>query len=711
MDMNPYVGARAFLPHEKLYGREREVQELCDLLLSERIVLVHAPSGAGKTSLIQAGLRGPLSEHGFIVSPVLRVGAELPAGVSETANRYVLSTLMYLDGEDVTADETRMEHLQTLSLQDYVCDWENFDIPPLRPGADNTHSGASPTGEYIASVEQELSPEEEDHFIPPPRARLLVFDQFEEVLTQSGSDVDAKKEFFRQLGTLLRGSDSRSRADDHRNNDQRLRLVDDVWALFSIREEFVSALEPYLWSLPGGIRSRYRMDFLGIEAAAEAIEGPAASRNVTYQDDAVSHVIDDLRTIRTQLSDGSITAEKGPYVEPVHLQVVCERLWRKLPIGTKVIAKKSVKKLGGVDHALRNYYRARVKAVSKEDVELERRIRTWISEELILPQGVRNQVLRGTQTEAGLDEHVIAELDKVYLVRTEKRRGLVWYELAHDRLIDPVRDDNARWFAEHASALHRDAAFWEAAGRRRRYLLHGDALTAAVQAAPERKLTRLEKKYLRASTEYQRMIETKKLHARIRLLAAVLLAVVVTGGAGAGWIMERAIANRSTNQKDLYEVRSNSLVDRALQVLREPDSKQAKVLLQTQISAISALESVPRDTLSEGVRIVYYKRSNDSGALASAIESLGYAVTTQSSRLDSVPINVVRYGSSVPKPVVRNVAISLMAAGIPLKKLIPAPDSVEINQITIMGQNDLSNSPALQVNDVLALAPLQLDKP
>ena len=53
---NPYVGPRAFQTGEKLYGRDHELRDLLDLLIAERIVLLYSPSGAGKSSLIQAGL-------------------------------------------------------------------------------------------------------------------------------------------------------------------------------------------------------------------------------------------------------------------------------------------------------------------------------------------------------------------------------------------------------------------------------------------------------------------------------------------------------------------------------------------------------------------------------------------------------------------------------------------------------------------------------
>ena len=53
---NPYVGPRPFEPGEMLCGREREIRDLDNLLSAERIVLLHSPSGAGKSSLVQAGL-------------------------------------------------------------------------------------------------------------------------------------------------------------------------------------------------------------------------------------------------------------------------------------------------------------------------------------------------------------------------------------------------------------------------------------------------------------------------------------------------------------------------------------------------------------------------------------------------------------------------------------------------------------------------------
>ncbi len=74
---NPYPGPRPFVAGEKLYGRDREVTKLFYLLSAERIVVLHSPSGAGKSSLLNAGLVPRLRAERFYPWPTIRVE---PAG-------------------------------------------------------------------------------------------------------------------------------------------------------------------------------------------------------------------------------------------------------------------------------------------------------------------------------------------------------------------------------------------------------------------------------------------------------------------------------------------------------------------------------------------------------------------------------------------------------------------------------------------------------
>src|SRR5438309_5787013 len=104
---NPYVGPRSFLNGETLYARDREARQLLDVFIAERIVLLHSPSGAGKTSLIQASLLQRLRKQRFQVLPIIRLNVELtpeqekfvpPEGRS--FNRYLLSAMLCLEEDE-----------------------------------------------------------------------------------------------------------------------------------------------------------------------------------------------------------------------------------------------------------------------------------------------------------------------------------------------------------------------------------------------------------------------------------------------------------------------------------------------------------------------------------------------------------------------------------------------------------------------------------
>ncbi|MCA9698407.1 MAG: hypothetical protein KC431_12835, partial [Myxococcales bacterium] len=55
-ERNPFVGPRPIQTGEALHGRKAEVAELYDRLQARRIIVLHSPSGAGKSSMIHAGL-------------------------------------------------------------------------------------------------------------------------------------------------------------------------------------------------------------------------------------------------------------------------------------------------------------------------------------------------------------------------------------------------------------------------------------------------------------------------------------------------------------------------------------------------------------------------------------------------------------------------------------------------------------------------------
>jgi hypothetical protein len=87
-------------------------------------------------------------------------------------------------------------------------------------------------------------------------------------------------------------------------------------------------------------------------------------------------------------------------------------------------------------------------------------IRNWFDRELITPGGIRNQLLMGTGSSKGLDNRMIDRLENAHLVRKDNRGGRTWIELAHDRLVGPVRQDNEAWFRAETGGWKRRAAPW-----------------------------------------------------------------------------------------------------------------------------------------------------------------------------------------------------------------------------------------------------------
>src|SRR5436309_4669493 len=108
-----YPGPRPYEEKDAriFFGREREARDLLSLVIANPLLLLYAPSGAGKTSLINARLvpmLGKVRDHrlipllgegkGFDVLPTARVSGLLPEGfdldATPGANVYVFNTLM-----------------------------------------------------------------------------------------------------------------------------------------------------------------------------------------------------------------------------------------------------------------------------------------------------------------------------------------------------------------------------------------------------------------------------------------------------------------------------------------------------------------------------------------------------------------------------------------------------------------------------------------
>jgi hypothetical protein len=437
---SPYVGPRPFRENEPFFGREREAKNLVNTLLSGKVVLLHSPSGAGKTSLIQAAIVPAFEEREFQVCSAqtqgfsaLRVNLPPPPDL-EVSNRYVFSLVNGMVGH-------------------YV---DKLDAVRMR------------------------IPEAADLFASQNRSDRLLFviDQLEEVLTTDPGDVAAQKTFFRQLGEAL----------DH---DRR-------WALLAIREDYMGGLDRFQRYLPGQLRATFRLDLLGDRAAMAAVKRPATAFGVDFTDDAVKLIVDELRRVQTDHGEAEVGRVTSPYVEPVLLQVVCDSLWRRLSVAQgaelSMITKADVEAFRPFNAALSEYYRHVVREASDHDHGRERKVREWIDRRLISSQGLRRPTSSAPEVDGA--EGVLNALQHRYLIREDPRPGGSWWELSHDLLVAPIREDNQTWRAGNLAAWQVMADKWHRTHHDPLYLLGPADLRTALQQSRKVMLTDTEKKFL-----------------------------------------------------------------------------------------------------------------------------------------------------------------------------------------------------------------------
>ncbi|MBN1479975.1 hypothetical protein JXA70_06870 [candidate division KSB1 bacterium] len=410
----PYVGPRPFErgEHNIFFGRDREVSELLSLIISHQTVLLFAQSGAGKSSLVNAMLIPQLEEEELYIPPVTRVKSILPEGIDakDISNLFVYNTLVGWAGENVD-----YKKLTRMTITDFLTDYR-------RQRQENEHTP------YV-----------------------LIIDQFEEFFTAYTERWTERREFFHQLAAALK-------------SDTPLRVF------LVIREDYIAQLEPYNDLLPDKLRTRYRLEGLKRNSALVAVTGPLRMSEVKFGEGVAESLVDELLKINVETLDGETLEVRGEYVEPVQLQVVCQSLWNALPPDTQVITTDHLQKFGDIDQALQLFYENSLQTAVQQTHVKEGELRNWFKNKLITPAGTRGNAYRGETETEGIANAAVDVFVAQHLVRGEIRGGSRWYELTHDRFIDPILKSNREW-AEAAGdeqmhqKLREQAARWRASGR------------------------------------------------------------------------------------------------------------------------------------------------------------------------------------------------------------------------------------------------------
>ena len=409
----PYVGPRPFERKDsaRFFGRDREADDLLSLVLAHPVVLIYAASGAGKSSLLNAGLIPRLVDEGFKILGPARVTGPVPPGIDEITNIYRFHALSKFNSEFSPSIATASE-VASLSLADFL-----HRLDEREPG----------------------------------RPRALLFDQFEEFFTANVAQSEQRRAFIEEFAQSLSAA-------------PRLKVV------FAMREEYVTQFEPFAHSLPEKLRTRMRLEPLRARAAVEAIRQPLEALDLSFEEgagDPAEALVRELLKISVTTGQGQTREITGEFVEPLQLQVVCQNMWRNFPPEVKAYAaerqtlppevKRPAKiisadqvRIGDVDLALAHHYERAITEAVQASGASEGQLRRWFDSSLITGAGVRGIALRASEETAALPETALAVFLDQRLIRLEARGGSTWYELTHDRFIEPIQRSNRLWFEQWA---------------------------------------------------------------------------------------------------------------------------------------------------------------------------------------------------------------------------------------------------------------------
>ncbi len=158
----------------------------------------------------------------------------------------------------------------------------------------------------------------------------------------------------------------------------------------------------------------------------------------------------------------------------------------------------------------------------------ERSLRDWFSKELITEAETRGFVFQGEDTTGSLPNQAVARLERQFIIRSETRAAGKWYELVHDRFVDPILQANNEWNMKNPRPALADTEAWLASGRDRSRLYDGRQLKAALEKLENRPetLADLDREFIRASqvAASQQRARTQRWLIAVFILIAIILA-------------------------------------------------------------------------------------------------------------------------------------------------------------------------------------------
>lgn len=411
-----YPGVKPFETAERqlFFGRDRDIQDLHDLVLLEKLVVLFGKSGYGKSSLINAGLIPLLTEE------------DLPP--EERMVPLTVRMRSYTEQENSPVEKVA-EALQA-QLPEIVAP-EAFTQAWTGQGGKDT---------LWAQFRQRCGSD-------TPQV-LLIFDQFEEFFTYPAAQ---QAQFRQELAELLYTEIPQSLRSNWRDLDRELRQFLSqplqIKVLFAIRQDKLSLLNGLRDQLPTILQKRYELQGLTQTQARQAIVEPARLQEGAYASQAFAYDEAALQTLIEELSKGQ---KSDPYaagqairIESFLLQICCEYIEsRAIETDDRLIEPHDLPDFANIYEA---YYKGKIAELPLAQQAAARKL---MEEGLLYYDAQsgdarrlsvdKDQLLLEYQA-AGVDAALLEVLKNKFLIREERNSvGGFSYEISHDTLLPPI---------------------------------------------------------------------------------------------------------------------------------------------------------------------------------------------------------------------------------------------------------------------------------
>lgn len=390
---NPWLGLASYEYKDayRFFGRQKELVELKTAICNNPFTTIYGISGAGKTSLINAGMLPLLEKENYL--PVrIRLEHQSKIGYNSQIVMAIKNAVDIVGAEIEFRDE--------LDIED-VSEEEKLWCFLF-------------ASKIWSSTNHQLIP-------------VIFIDQFEEIFTKNETEETVSR-FFDCINSLQYNTppehislllEQKNKYVDY-NDVAQFRMV------FIMREDFLARLEDHSFDIPALRKNRRGIKRMDGHQALEVILRPClgiVSREVALQilGKVTGRAVRDSETALNRLS-----------VDTSILSLFCSELYQKaVEADADVITEELVGQFG--DDIIASFYEDTMKLVSNETME-------YLEAHLLTYSGFRNTVALEDLTQNGIKPEELEKLAEKRLVRIETLDGTERVEFMHDVLCKVAKE-------------------------------------------------------------------------------------------------------------------------------------------------------------------------------------------------------------------------------------------------------------------------------